>query len=81
MKKQIKQFLSISVLVIGIAIAFLKVLSIHPHYLAEIDECLQKNHFQGFALIAQNGKILFNQGYGFAEEYEFLLFVLNCFRA
>jgi CubicO group peptidase (beta-lactamase class C family) len=34
----------------------------------QIDEYLKNQHFQGTALIAQEGRILFHQGYGLANE-------------
>lgn len=39
--------------------------------LNKVDDLLKQNHFQGSALIAKEGKILFSKGYGFAnEEYQ-----------
>lgn len=58
---------AVSLLLIGFFAARLGHRTAHSS-IAEVDALLKQRHFQGAALIAKGGKILFSKGYGFANE-------------
>lgn len=72
-KKKLCLFLLISLLLIGIfATKIENFLFVSPGLHGKIDLFLKENQFQGSVLLAKEGKILFSQGYGFANEEDLI---------